>query len=316
MFAVIDLGSNSFHLLIAELKHSRLSHSHLSIVGRCSNKIQLAAGLNDQGRLTDAAIERGINCLRQFKHILDEYPVEQMRVVATQALRQASNSNDFLQLAKAEGFNIDVISGHREASLIFRGVTDPLPPSDKNRLVIDIGGASTEITVGNNKDIIFAESMSMGCVSWRDLFFKSEVMFDKNGKHAKAAAYAELNPFLNTLSQIQWDEVYASSGSAKMMAHIAYANQWSQGEISIDCIHKIEQALGQIGHCSKIQLDGLDPARVDLLAPGLSILSTIMETLNIPLIFYSYTALREGLLSEMSNHRIDRRLIPDEETLL
>lgn len=311
MFAVIDLGSNSFHLLIAEITANRLA-----IVSRCSNKIQLAEGLSQNGRITPAAMERGIHCLRQFKQILSEYPIKQIQVVATQALRQALNAQDFIDLALAEGFNIDIIDGRREAGLIFRGVTDPLLVSEQNRLVIDIGGASTEIAIGNNQQILFAESLTMGCVSWRDRFFKDTVSYRDNGQQAKAAVRSALQPLLDKLTGLSWAEVYASSGSAKMMAHIAYANQWSRGEITQDCIRNIETALANVKHYADIQLDGLDPNRMDLLAPGLSILSTIMEQLNIPTVLYSYTALREGLLSEISQHRVDSQLIPAEETLL
>ncbi len=120
MYAVIDLGSNSFHLLIAEQ-----SAGNFSVVDRCSEKIQLADGLSRNGRLSEAAIDRGLDCLRLFKEILGRHPIQHLHVVATQALRQASNARDFIDKAKLLGFGIQIISGIREAELIFRGVCDP-----------------------------------------------------------------------------------------------------------------------------------------------------------------------------------------------
>lgn len=303
MYAVIDLGSNSFHLLIAE--HSA---GHFSVVDRCSEKIQLADGLTRSGRLTQAAIERGLDCLRLFKEILAQHPIRHTHVVATQALRQATNAGDFIEQAKALGFGVEIISGVREAKLIFRGVCDPLPDCEGNRLVIDIGGASTEIAVGNNSGILFAESLSMGCVSWRDHFFAEGLEYGQRAIEAKQAARLILEPHVEALINTGWTESYASSGSAKMLSKIARVNQWTHGEITRKSIGKIEDALRQVKQPSEITLRGLKPARQDLLAPGSSIMATIMEMLDIDAVLYSSSALREGILADVSKHRVDYRL--------
>ncbi|MEX1032209.1 MAG: Ppx/GppA family phosphatase [Cellvibrionaceae bacterium] len=299
MYAVIDLGSNSFHLLIADY-----SGCGFSVVDRCSKKIQLADGLGLRGLLSQAAIERGISCLQFFKKILSQHPIKQLRVVATQALRQAVNAGDFIDQAAKVGFEIEIISGKKEAELIFRGICDPLPPCQSNRLVIDIGGASTEIAVGNDHDILFAESLHMGCISWRDRFFPDGIEYGRQCAEARQAAYSVLKPLLATLSAFQWNEVYASSGSAKMLATIARLNQWSEGDIRGSSIASIEEAISQVKRHDEISLKGLKQERQDLLAPGMCIMATIIECLNIDRIAYSSTALREGILGEISERRV------------
>jgi exopolyphosphatase / guanosine-5'-triphosphate,3'-diphosphate pyrophosphatase len=311
MYAVIDLGSNSFHLLVAEY-----TGCHFSVIDRCSNKIQLADGLSHSGKLTQAAIERGLDCLRLFKQTLSQHPVRHLHVVATQALRQATNARAFIEPAQALGFNIEIISGTREAELVFRGVCDPLPDCDGNRLVIDIGGASTEIAVGRGRHIVFAQSLPMGCVSWRDRFFAGNIGYSRQSVEAKNAARAILQPLTDTLVELGWCEVYASSGSAKMMSAIAVANQWTRGKITHACINHIEAAFKQVKQCSDIVLPGLDIERRDLLAPGISIMNTIMASLGIDAVTYSSTALREGLLGEVSKRRLDHHLMNFSEDAL
>lgn len=300
MFAVIDLGSNSFHLLIADHNGERFT-----VVDRFSEKIQLADGLSRKGKLTKSAIKRGIECLRNFREIIAKHPIKRIQVVGTQALRQASNAEVFLERARALGFAIDVISGPREAELIFRGICNPLPDSDARRLVIDIGGGSTEIALGSNGKIEFATSIPVGCVNWRDRFFAKRIEYDKRGLVAKEAAYSELKQVRNKLLRNRWQETYASSGSAKMLSNISRTNGWSNGEITSASISKIESAIGKIKQSSDINLQGLSAQRQDLLAPGVAIMATIMESLNIDTIIYSRSALREGVLSELSNLRVD-----------
>jgi exopolyphosphatase/guanosine-5'-triphosphate,3'-diphosphate pyrophosphatase len=303
MYAVIDLGSNSFHLLIAELKNQ-----HLSVVGRCSEKIQLAEGLSKSGQLSNAAIERGLQCLHQFKSILAQHPVEKLKVVGTEAMRRAANADIFVAQARALGFSIDVISGEQEARWIFNGICGPLPDSDNTRLTIDIGGASTEIALGSDHELRLSDSLPVGCVSWRDRFFLPSLNFVSNKIAAVEAAKFTLAPTLSKLKDQHWDEVYASSGSAKMLASIGYANDWSQGTITRDCICEIEKLLANVKDLQDIHITGLKPQRLDLLAPGLCIMSAIMETLEIEEIFYSPTALREGILAEMIQRRVDYKL--------
>lgn len=302
MYAIIDLGSNSFHLLIAEQ-----NADHFSVVDRCSEKIQLADGLSRNGRLTQAAIERGVDCLRLFKEILGHHPIRHLHVVATQALRQASNAGDFIEKAQLLGFAIEIISGIREAELIFRGVCDPLPDCGGNRLVIDIGGASTEIAVGNARGILFAQSLAMGCVSWRDHYFAEGIEYGRRGIEAKKAAMSILEPYIQILSDIGWCETYASSGSAKMLSTIGIVNRWTEGEITKDSVARIEAAISQLKHHSDITLQGLKPARQDLLAPGTSIMASIMESLDIDTVIYSSSALREGILADVSRQRVNYR---------
>jgi exopolyphosphatase/guanosine-5'-triphosphate,3'-diphosphate pyrophosphatase len=311
MYAVIDLGSNSFHLLIAQF-----NGQGFTLVDRCSEKIQLADGLSRDGTLNRAAIDRGLDCLRQFKRILACHPIIDTKVVATQALRQARNAEDFLRPARALGFAIDIISGAREAELIFRGICDPLPDCSGNRLVIDIGGASTEIAIGNDEQIVFAHSLSMGCVSWRDNFFSNGTEYRDGCTKAKQAARDVLASQVATMTALDWGETYASSGSAKMLSKIALANRWTDGEITRACVDRIEESVCHVRHFSEISLKGLKKERQDLLAPGASIMSAIMECLCIDTVQYSPTALREGILSEMSGQRVAYQLPSEDVRLL
>lgn len=294
MYAVIDLGSNSFHLLIADCKNREIS-----IIDRYSKKIQLAEGLATSGRLSSAAMERGIACLQEFLNLLQQHPVEKLRVVATQAVRQASNSEQFIRQVKALGLEVEVISGPREAELIYYGITATLPPTDDNRLIIDIGGASTEIAIGNRHRVAVTESLAMGCVAWRDKFFSNGMRFSESLARARAAARAIIEPVRNELIKHGWAEVYASSGSAKMLRAIAQANNWSAEVISADALHRIESAIADCDHHTAIQLAGLKTDRQDLLAPGLSIMMALMDSLGFDELKYSKTALREGVLQEL-----------------
>jgi len=300
MYAVIDLGSNSFHLLIAELKQHQLR-----VVGRCSEKIQLAEGINKSGELSVAAMERGLRCLAQFQSILAQHPIEKLKVVGTEAIRRATNRDVFISNALSLGFHIDVISGQQEARWIYAGICGPLPNCDKRRLTIDIGGASTEIAVGKDDDIEFTESIAVGCVSWRDQFFSPTFNFAANRPAAYATTTKAFAPVVAQLKKLQWEEVYASSGSAKMLATIGYANNWSEGNITRACVSKVEAYLSTVQHLEDIKLPGLKEQRLDLLAPGLVIMASLMDALTINEIYYSPTSLREGILAELIQRRVD-----------
>ncbi len=305
MFAVIDLGSNSFHLLIADYSDS---DSGFSVVHRCSEKIQLAEGIAQTGQLCDAAIERGINCLKNFKVHIDTHSPSKTQVVATQALRQANNSDVFIALAKKEGFDIEVISGEKEAELIYRGISDPLLDTEGNRLIIDIGGGSTEIAIGKNQQAIFTASLPIGCVVWRDRFFSNNRPYSESAIEAKVAAAECIKLVTDEIKKIGWSEVYSSSGSSKMLSFISAVNSWGNGEITLDGISRIEEIINPFSDMSTVQLEGLNSNRVDLLAPGICILSTIMTSLGIMSLEHSRTALREGILSQISGRRVNYHL--------
>ena len=321
MYAVIDLGSNSFHLLIAELRDE-----HFSVIDRCSEKIQLADNLDSSGQLSDAAISRGLSCLAQFKSVLAQHPIGQIKVVGTEAIRRADNARQFIDQAQQLGFTIEIISGEQEACWIFDGICGPLPDSNNLRLTIDIGGASTEIALGSyqrrnrkkgsykkesDKKLLLAKSIALGCVSWRNIYFSPSLDYRHNHQQAKQSAAKKLASVLDRLSKEHWDEVYASSGSAKMLSAISHANNWSDGTITRQSIDAIENMLLEFSSVNEINIPGLKPQRVDLLAPGLVIMSTIMNTLAIDEIFYSPTALREGILADMINQRVDDQLSPE-----
>lgn len=303
MFAVIDLGSNSFHLLIAD--HT---DGHFSVIDRHSEKVQLAEKIFQTGILQESAMQRGIDCLTRFKKVVGKYPIQKLSVVATQAMRQAGNADDFQQRAKSVGLDIEIISGPREAALIYRGICDPLPDANFNRLIIDIGGASTEIALGADQNVLVAESNAIGCVSWRDRFFSDSFNYIEQAPAAKAAATEVFSQVRKKLNDYSWQECYASSGTAKMLNRIVIANDFGKGKVTRSYLEKIEQLLSAYTRSEDITIAGLTPERQDLLAPGLCIMLAVMDGLGVESFEFSPTALREGVLREITSHRVDYRL--------
>ncbi len=294
MYAVIDLGSNSFHLLIADYRDNQFV-----VVDRCSEKIQLAEGIAKTGDISKAAMARGINCLRHFLDVIQQHPITQIRAVGTQALRQSNNAHCFIEQAKAMNLDIDIISGEEEAELIFRGSQVHNPK--EARLVIDIGGGSTEIAYGSDSQASFVVSIPVGCVTWRDRYFSCTLDYPNHSLEAKKEAIKIFAPVAEQLSQFRWQRSYASSGSAKMLSSILQSERFTEGEITPNSLQTIERSISKIDEHRNITLRGLKPERQDLLAPGLSIMTAIMNVFDLDCIYYSATALREGILADMTN---------------
>ncbi|MDD9894186.1 MAG: exopolyphosphatase, partial [Gammaproteobacteria bacterium] len=163
MHTCIDLGSNSFHLLIGEWEDGRIE-----IVERLSEKVQLGENVNSTGRISPDAFERGLSCLHRFKLLMKQYPVQRYWALGTNTFRVAENTDEFIQAAKVKGIDISVISGMQEAVLVYAGVMSSLPVTDTHRLVIDIGGGSTELIIGKKHERLLTESLTFGSVSWSD----------------------------------------------------------------------------------------------------------------------------------------------------
>ncbi|MBW2690846.1 MAG: hypothetical protein JRC99_13070, partial [Deltaproteobacteria bacterium] len=207
LLATIDLGSNSFHLLIA-----KVDHGELRPVATHREKVQLAAGLND-GVLSDEAITRGLECLTQFRQVLDTVQPEMLRVMGTNTLRAAKNASVFVEQGSAIlGHPIQIISGREEARLVYLGVAHTLADDQQARLVIDIGGGSTEFIIGEQFESKLLESLHMGCVTYRDRFFADDKISSGQFDRAYQAAYLEVLNIRESFCHKGWDEVVGSSG--------------------------------------------------------------------------------------------------------
>lgn len=294
MLAALDLGSNSFHMLIAE----RLNGS-FQVVERFSEKVQLGEGVATTGFVGDEAMARAMACLVNFRQHIDNHPVSALGVVGTKTFRTATNIAPLLRHAEQLGFTIEIISGEREAELIYRGVTFVLPPDDQPRLVVDIGGGSTEFALGINHKPFLLRSLNVGCVSWRDRFFASGNTDKDDFKAAVVAAREHIYMCRHELTAVAWKKVYASSGTAKMLATIAREMGISDGSLTLDALKMIRDVVLGFDRVDEIELPGLKPARQTVLLPGLAIMTAVMRELDISKVLHSKTALREGLLLEL-----------------
>ena len=297
MHACIDLGSNSFHLLIGEWQQGKIE-----IVERLSEKVQLGENVSQTGRISTAAFERGLACLRRFAHLMAQYPLQQYWALGTNTFRVTENADAFIASAGEIGIEISVISGVQEAVLIYAGVITELPSSDIPRLVVDIGGGSTEVIVGSHHQRLLTDSLLIGSVAWRDHFF-SDVSPDTEsilsameaGRQAAIEVFAKIAP---GVARCGWEQAYASSGTVKMLAAICQEQGDPAGIVSLKALRDLKPLFAEI-IAEQEELAGLKEARRDLLLPGWCVLSGLMEAYRVPSVQFSSTALREGMLDFM-----------------
>lgn len=301
MYACIDLGSNSFHILIGEWVDGRIE-----IVERSSDSVQLGEDVRKTGSISAAAFKRGLDCLIHFKSLMDQYPLEQYWALGTNTFRVTDNAQDFIQAAHEVGINISPISGVQEAVLIYAGVITSLPVSDCNRLVIDIGGGSTEIIIGHKHSRLLTESMAVGSVAWRDKFFSPKtadpLLLQTQLDAATAASKTVFDGISPGVRRIGWQEAYASSGTVKMLAAICQAHGFGKGEIELQALLALRpQLISAIAKGG--DLPGLKERRRELLLPGLAVLVGLMQSYSVDRINFSATALREGMLDFMVKNK-------------
>lgn len=299
LFAAVDIGSNSIHLMVA-----RISKGALQPVQAYRERVQLASGLSGDKTLSNEAITRGIDCLSRMGQILADYALDQVRVVATHTIRTALNRKEFIDRAeKALGYHVDVISGSEEARIIYQGVAHSRT-LDSETLIIDIGGGSTEIAVGKGFEPSAVLSCAMGCVSYRDRFF-SEACSKKEFKLAKTAALQRLEGCMPVLNKHRWDKVFATSGTAKALEKISVSllgeekvDSTAPRIITLKTLKSIQQQIIE-GGLEAIEDLPLGENRLPLVPAGLSILVVVMEALDIKELRYLDVALREGVLYEL-----------------
>jgi exopolyphosphatase/guanosine-5'-triphosphate,3'-diphosphate pyrophosphatase len=293
--AAIDLGSNSFHMIVA-----RTVGDHFEVVDRMREMVRLAAGLNESNELSEEAIERALGCLRRFGERVAELPQGAVRVVGTNTLRMASNAAAFIAEAEqALGHAIDVISGYEEARIIYLGVSHGLDDDADKRLVMDIGGGSTELILGRRFEPLRMESLRMGCVSQSARFFADGRINAKRMRAAEIAAHQELETIQARFREEGWQSVIGASGSILAVRDIVMAHGWSEEGISAESLAALRRSLVEAGHVDAIELKGLSNERRPVLPGGVAILCAAFQALGIERMRVSPSALREGLLYDL-----------------
>lgn len=296
LLAAIDMGSNSFHLAIA-----RLDHGEVRKVASLSEKVQLAAGLDEDNYLSEAAQQRGLDCLARFVGRLSSVSPNRLRIVATNALRQAENSQDFMQkAAQILPKPIEIIAGREEARLIYLGVSHTMENGGR-RLVVDIGGGSTEFIIGEEFEPIHTESLQMGCVAYTKAFFADGSISQKAFDKAVAAAKKELNAIASIYKATGWDTVVGSSGTIKASRQIMVGMGLSDQKenITLSGLQKLRERLIRFSDISQIDFEGLREDRRAVLPAGLAILCAVFEVLGLQTMSYSDGALREGVMYDL-----------------
>lgn len=292
--AAIDLGSNSFHMVIA-----RIVNGALQVLGRLKQRVRLADGLDSNNMLSEEAMERGIACLALFAERLQGFPAENVCIVGTHSLRQAANAEEFLKrAAKVIPYPIEIISGHEEARLIFMGVAHTQPEKGR-KLVIDIGGGSTEMVIGEDFDPLLVESRRMGCVSFARQFFPNGTISKDNFQRARLAAAQKLENMAWQYRIQGWQAALGASGSIKAAHEVLIALGEKDGLITPERLELLRSEVLKYKRFSELTLPGLSEDRQAVFVPGLSILCGVFDALAIKQLRLSDGALREGVLYEM-----------------
>ncbi len=293
IYAVIDLGSNSFHMLMV-----KVVGGSVQVIGRVKRKVRLASGLNENLVLSRKAMKRGWECLALFAERLQDIPSENIRIVGTATLRLAHNVKTFLKEAEAIlGQKITVISGQDEARIIYLGVAHT-SNSDNNRLVIDIGGASTEIVIGRGFTPLLLSSLNMGCVTYLERYFSDNQLSEHNFAQAIAAAEQEVLSISQQYLAESWQFAVGASGTVQAMQEILVA----QGKDEVITLGKLEDIMQQAQLCadvSQLNITGLAQERKQVFPSGLAILIALFRVLKINGMTLSGGALREGVLYSM-----------------
>jgi exopolyphosphatase/guanosine-5'-triphosphate,3'-diphosphate pyrophosphatase len=296
VLAAVDLGSNSFHMVVA-----RNHDGEPSIVDRLREMVRLASGLDDRGYLDDASQERALACLRRFGQRLRDMRAHQVRVVGTNTLRRASNADAFL--AKAEsalGHPVEVISGIEEARLIYLGVSHYAVSSDGANLVVDIGGGSTELIVGEGHEPRHLESLYVGCVGVSQAHFADGKLSEKRFERARLAVRLELRPVAATFRRFGWKHAIGSSGTIRAASDVAVALKLCEhGVVTLAAVESIIDELIKAKRLEELSLPGLGAERLPVFPGGLVILAEVMSSLKIDSLDISSGALREGLVYDM-----------------
>ncbi len=295
-FAALDIGSNSFHFVLARQVAEQVQVLHSE-----KYKVRLASGLSNKNYLDNQAIMRGIATLSSLCSSTTHLNAKNFRAVATFTLRQAKNADEFLNVAKQVfPFDIEVISGHEEARLIYQGV-NAYSASTKQRLVLDIGGGSTECIIGQQDTVHALASLELGCVSYAKTFFDPTKI--KKAQFTAAIQYAsmELESITKRYKKLGWQEAIGTSGTIKAIFNIINEDQHIKQAITLKQLHALRAQLLTFKNTSSIKIKGLKENRREVICSGVAILIALMESLEIETIDFCKYALREGVLFEQLN---------------
>nr|WP_284709410.1 exopolyphosphatase [Marinobacter sediminum] len=294
--AAIDIGSNSFHMVVA-----RLVHGEIRTLEKMGEKVQLGAGLDQFNRLTEEAQERALACLRKFAQRLNGMPPESVQIVGTNALRVARNASEFI--ARAEevlGYPVEIIAGREEARLIYLGVSHTLSDDIGRRLVIDIGGGSTEFIIGQRFEPQVLESLHMGCVSFRNRYFPDGKITRRQLDKAITHAEQELLNIRRHYRSVGWQSAVGSSGSIKAIANVLVSLKITDGTINLAGMQELRKRLVDMGKTDKLGELGVRSDRQSIFPAGFAILMGAFQSLGIEEMDFADGALREGLLYDIA----------------
>ncbi len=294
--AGVDLGSNSFHLMVARAEDDGRIH----VLDRLRDPVRLAAGLDAQGVLSREAAERGVAALERFGERLRDMPSRAVRAVGTNTLRKARNGAEVEEaFSEALGHPVEVISGREEARLIYGGVTHMTPEIGGRLLVLDIGGGSTECIIGQGYEPLVLDSLYMGCVETTQRFFGDGKLTSDAFRQARLAAGLELASIVARYQEIGWDRVLGSSGTILAVCEVLREQGWADGTITAGALEKLEGLLVDTRRTAKLDLAGLEADRAPVFAGGVAILSAAFRFLGIEEMAPAGGALREGLIYEL-----------------
>jgi len=296
MLAAIDLGSNSFHMVVAQMLLGQLR-----VVDRLRESVRLAEGLDGFGGLKPDVLARALDCLSRFGQRVHDIPAHRVRAVATNTVRRLRVPQTFLLPAEtALGRPIEVVSGREEARLVYLGVAHAQPPKvEQLRLVIDIGGGSTECIIGRGMQALERESLQVGCVASTRRFFGNGKLSRKRWKDALIEVTAEFQQFAATYRSLGWDEAIGAAGTIKAIGAICAEMKLTKGAITAEALPQLRDRLLQAQRIEDIDLPGLSAERRPVIAGGILILEAVFNALELQRMAVSKAALREGVLYDM-----------------
>jgi len=293
--AAVDLGSNSFHLVVARERNGRPE-----TVEKLRDRVAIAEGLSPGGRLDSVSQARALACLERFRERLAVVPDERRRAVGTATFRKLRDGGEFLARAEhALGMSIEVLPGKEEARLVYLGVAHALGDVEGRRLVVDIGGGSTECILGQGFGSFREDSLAMGCVTWTRRFFPGGAVTRTGLQRAELAARSELEPVVDRYRRGNWEYAVGSSGTIRAIAKILEAEGWSTGEITKDGLDRLTDRLVEFGRPESFELRELKPDRRGVLGGGVAVLRAVFEALELETMRASKGALREGVLWDL-----------------
>jgi len=295
IIAAVDLGSNSFHMIVGELRHGQLA-----ILDRIRETVRLAEGLSDSGDISPDARQRALDCLSRFGERLRDMKAGSVRAAGTSTIRRAREDSTFMVEAEAAlGHPIEIISGIEEARLIYNGVAHSLPPTEGFRLVMDIGGGSTELILGQATRPKALESLHMGCVSMTERFFPNGEITRAGFNKARLAAQLELRPVKAFFRDASGVEAIGTSGTIRSTEAVARELEISESGLTLEIVEQLIEKVLEVQSVSELSLQGLSDRRAQVWPGGLSILAELIRVLKIDDLQVSEGALREGLLYDL-----------------